>query len=111
MSLLFATAGTVDFAVGAYALLAAAVATSVAGPLGIALAHCSASPRQRRWRSSSLVLARTGTKDHIVVALASFGLSVAIASFVLLAIRNAGLCQGFVLQSGRSAAFGSARRV
>ena len=31
MSLLFATAGTVDFAIGAYALIAAAVATSVAG--------------------------------------------------------------------------------
>src|SRR3981081_1624073 len=33
MSLLFATAGTIDFAVGAYALLAAHVATIRAGPL------------------------------------------------------------------------------
>ncbi len=83
MSLLFATAGTIDFAVGAYALLAAAVATIVAGPLGIAMGIASAITAAAAMGVIFLVLTRTGTKDHIVFALASFGLAVAIASLIL----------------------------
>jgi branched-chain amino acid transport system permease protein len=83
MSLLFATAGTVDFAIGAYALIAAAVATSVAGPLGLAAGLLSA-------LAASVVMAvifvllKRNDEEHIRVALASFGLSVVIASIVLL---------------------------
>jgi len=83
MSLLFATAGTIDFAVGAYALLAAAVATIVAGPLGIAIAIAAAITAAAAMGVIFLVLTRIGTRDHIVFALASFGLAVAIASFIL----------------------------
>jgi branched-chain amino acid transport system permease protein len=83
MSLLFATAATVDFAIGAYALIAAAVATSVAGPLGLVAAMASA-------LVCSIVMAgifawlKRSEEEGIRVALASFGLSVAIASVVLI---------------------------
>jgi branched-chain amino acid transport system permease protein len=83
MSLLFATAATVDFAIGAYALLAAAVATSIAGPLGLAAGMLAAI-------GASLVMAaifawlKRSEEESIRVALASFGLSVAIASIVLM---------------------------
>jgi branched-chain amino acid transport system permease protein len=83
MSLLFATAATVDFAIGAYALLAAAVATSIAGPLGLAAGMVAAI-------GASLVMAaifawlKRSEEESIRVALASFGLSVAIASIVLI---------------------------
>jgi branched-chain amino acid transport system permease protein len=83
MSLLFATAGTVDFAVGAYALIAAAVATSVAGPLGLAAGLLSALAASAVM-ATIFVLLKRNDEEHIRVALASFGLSVAIASIVLL---------------------------
>lgn len=83
MSLLFATAATVDFAIGAYALLAAAVATSIAGPLGLVAGMLAA-------LGASLVMAaifawlKRSEEESIRIALASFGLSVAIASIVLM---------------------------
>ena len=83
MSLLFATAATVDFAIGAYALLAAAVATSIAGPLGLVAGMLAAF-------GASLVMAaifawlKRSEEESIRIALASFGLSVAIASIVLM---------------------------
>lgn len=83
MSLLFATAATVDFAIGAYALLAAAVATSIAGPLGLVAGMLAAF-------GASLVMAaifawlKRSEEESIRIALASFGLSVAIASIVLI---------------------------
>ena len=83
MSLLFATAGTIDFAVGAYALLAAAVATIVAGPIGLVIGVAAATTAAAAMGIIFLVLTRTGTRDHIVFALASFGLAVAMASFIL----------------------------
>jgi len=83
MSLLFATAGTVDFAIGAYALIAAAVATSVAGPLGLAAGLLSALAASAVM-AAVFVLLKRSDEEHIRVALASFGLSVAIASLVLL---------------------------
>jgi branched-chain amino acid transport system permease protein len=83
MSLLFATAGTVDFAIGAYALIAAAVATSVAGPLGLAAGLLSALLASVVM-AVIFVLLKRNDEEHIRVALASFGLSVAIASIVLL---------------------------
>jgi branched-chain amino acid transport system permease protein len=83
MSLLFATAGTVDFAIGAYALTAAAVATSVAGPLGLVAGLLSALAASAVM-AAIFVLLKRNDEEHIRVALASFGLSVAIASIVLL---------------------------
>jgi branched-chain amino acid transport system permease protein len=83
MSLLFATAGTVDFAIGAYALIAAAVATSVAGPLGLAAGLLSALAASAVMAAIFALLKRND-EEQIRVALASFGLSVAIASIVLL---------------------------
>jgi branched-chain amino acid transport system permease protein len=83
MSLLFATAGTVDFAIGAYALIAAAVATSVAGPLGLVAGLLSALAASAVM-AAIFVLLKRNDEEHIRVALASFGLSVAIASIVLL---------------------------
>jgi branched-chain amino acid transport system permease protein len=83
MSLLFATAGTVDFAIGAYALIAAAVATSVAGPLGLVAGLLSALAASAVM-AVIFVLLKRNDEEHIRVALASFGLSVAIASLVLL---------------------------
>jgi branched-chain amino acid transport system permease protein len=83
MSLLFATAGTVDFAIGAYALIAAAVATSVAGPLGLAAGLLSALAASAVM-AAIFVLLKRNDEEHIRFALASFGLAVAIASIVLL---------------------------
>ncbi|MBR1125686.1 branched-chain amino acid ABC transporter permease [Bradyrhizobium lablabi] len=83
MSLLFATAGTVDFAIGAYALIAAAVATSVAGTLGLVAGVLSALLASAVMAGIFALLKRSG-EEGIRVALASFGLSVAIASIVLL---------------------------
>lgn len=83
MSLLFATAATVDFAIGAYALIAAAVATSVAGPLGLIAAMLSALAASVVMAGIFAWLKRSG-EEGIRVALASFGLSVAIASVVLI---------------------------
>jgi branched-chain amino acid transport system permease protein len=83
MSLLFATAGTVDFAIGAYALIAAAVATTVAGPLGLIAGVLSALVASAVMAMIFALLKRGG-EESIRVALASFGLSVAIASIVLL---------------------------
>jgi branched-chain amino acid transport system permease protein len=83
MSLLFAAAGTMDFAIGAYALLAAAVATSVPGALGLGagvLCALTASVAM----AVIFALLKRGGEESIRVALASFGLSVAIASIVLL---------------------------
>jgi branched-chain amino acid transport system permease protein len=83
MSLLFATAGTVDFAIGAYALIAGAVATSVPGPLGLVAGLLSALAASVVM-AAIFVLLKRNDEEHIRVALASFGLSVAIASLVLL---------------------------
>lgn len=83
MSLLFATAATVDFAIGAYALLAAAVAASVAGPFGLLAGLASALLASIVMATIFALMKRSG-EEGIRVALASFGLSVAIASIVLL---------------------------
>lgn len=83
MTLLFTTAATVDFAIGAYALLAAAVATAIAGPLGIAAGLVSAVLASGVMAILFVLLKRT-KGEGIRVALASFGLSLAISSIVLI---------------------------
>lgn len=83
MTLFFTTAATVDFAIGAYALLAAAVATAIPGPLGILAGLASAVVASSVMAVLFVLLKRT-SKEGIRVALASFGLSLAIASIVLI---------------------------
>lgn len=83
MTLLFTTAATVDFAIGAYALLAAAVATALPGPLGIAAGLASALLASSVMAVVYVLLRRT-SHEGIRVALASFGLSLGIASIVLI---------------------------
>ncbi|MBS0446907.1 MAG: branched-chain amino acid ABC transporter permease [Proteobacteria bacterium] len=83
MTLFFTTAATVDFAIGAYALLAAAVATAVPGPLGIAAGLAGAVAASMLMAAVYVLLERTGG-EGIRVALASFGLSLALASVVLM---------------------------
>jgi branched-chain amino acid transport system permease protein len=83
MSLLFLTTRTIDFAVGAYALIAAAVAVTVGGVVGIAAGLGAALLAAALMAAVFLMLKRRGNEDPITVALASFGLAVAIASLVL----------------------------
>ena len=83
MTLFFTTAATVDFAIGAYALLAAAVATAIPGPLGLAAGLGSAALASGVMAIIFVLLKRT-SKEGIRVALASFGLSLALSSIVLI---------------------------
>jgi branched-chain amino acid transport system permease protein len=83
MTLLFTTAATVDFAIGAYALLAAAVATEIAGPIGIA-AGLLCAMLASSFMAVMFVLIKRTNGEGIRVALASFGLSLAISSLVLI---------------------------
>jgi len=83
MTLFFTTAATVDFAIGAYALLAAAVATAIPGPAGILAGLASALAASLVMAVIYVLLKRT-SEGGIRVALASFGLSLAIASIVLI---------------------------
>jgi branched-chain amino acid transport system permease protein len=83
MSVMFLTAGTIDFAVGAYALIAAATAVTVGGPLGLLAGLGAAVLASGLMAMIFLLLKRRGTEDAITVALASFGLAVALASLVL----------------------------
>jgi branched-chain amino acid transport system permease protein len=83
MTLFFTTAATVDFAIGAYALIAAAVATAVPGPLGIAAGLGSALLASSVMALLYVLLKRT-SKESIRIALASFGLSLALSSIVLM---------------------------
>lgn len=83
MTLFFTTAATVDFAIGAYALIAAAVATAIPGPLGIVAGLAAALAASGVMAVVYVLLKRT-SKEGIRVALASFGLSLALASIVLI---------------------------
>lgn len=83
MTLMFTTAATVDFAIGAYALLAAAVGTAIPGMLGIAAGMGSAVAASLVMAVIYVLLKRT-SNEGIRVALASFGLSLVISSIVLI---------------------------
>lgn len=83
MTLFFTTAATVDFAIGAYALIAAAVATAIPGPLGIVAGLAAALAASGVMAVVYVLLKRT-SKEGIRVALASFGLSLALSSIVLI---------------------------
>jgi len=83
MTLFFTTAATVDFAIGAYALLAAAVATAIPGFGGL-LAGLGSAVGASCVMAIIYVLLKRTSKQTITVALASFGLSLAISSIVLM---------------------------
>lgn len=83
MSLMFMTLGTVDFALGSYTLLAAAIAANVGGLAGIAYGVGGALVASALMAGVFVALRRLGQHEAIAVALAGFGLSVAIGSIVL----------------------------
>ncbi|GAC1587951.1 MAG: hypothetical protein NVS3B28_12930 [Candidatus Velthaea sp.] len=83
MSLIYSTALTMDFAIGAYALVAAAVGATFGGVFGIVAGLLAAVVCAAIMAAVFAVLKRTGNEDPISVALSSFGLAVALGSFVL----------------------------
>lgn len=84
MSVMFVTVGTIDFALGAYALLAAALGASFSGSTGILAGMAGAMGCSAIMAVIFLLLRRSGHKDIITIALASFGLAVALGSVVLI---------------------------
>lgn len=83
VSLLFVTTDSVDLAVGAYAVLAAAFAMAFGGPAGIALGLLGAVLASFVMGLLSMRMTRAGTRDPLVVVLATFGLASFLESFVL----------------------------
>lgn len=83
VSLLFSTTGSVDVALGAYAVLAVAVAYTIGGPLGIFLAILAAVLASFVVGIISLRLNRPGAVDHITAVLGTFGLTIFLESFIL----------------------------
>lgn len=83
VSLLFVTADSVDLAIGAYAVLAAAIALLIGGPAGILLGLLGAVIASFTMGVLSLRMMRAGGRDPLVVVLASFGLASFLESFVL----------------------------
>jgi len=83
MSLAFVTIGTIDFAIGAYALLAAALGATIGGTLGVLAGLGGALAASIVMAAIFLLLKRAGHHDSLMVALSSFGLAVAIGSIVL----------------------------
>ncbi|HWK68129.1 MAG TPA: branched-chain amino acid ABC transporter permease [Rhizobiaceae bacterium] len=83
VSLLFVTTGSVDVAIGAYAVLAAAVMYVVGGPAGAALAIGSAIVASMIVGVISMRLNRPGAVDHVIAVLGTFGLATFLESFIL----------------------------
>lgn len=83
VSLLFITAGSVDVALGGYAVLSAAVMYTVGGPAGAVLGIGAAMLASFGVGLVSLRLNKPGSVDHVTAVLATFGLSILLESFVL----------------------------
>jgi branched-chain amino acid transport system permease protein len=83
IALVFVTSGTVDLAIGAYVVLAAAVAFAVPGVAGIVLAIFAAMLAAALVGILSLLLGRLHKGDRLIVILASFGFAIMVESFVL----------------------------
>lgn len=86
LSLLFVATGTVDFALGCYAVLAAGVAFSVGSVAGLAAGVAAAVVAACCIGLVSELLQRRNSGDHLALVLASFGFAVFIQSLVLTAI-------------------------
>lgn len=85
ISLVFATTGSVDLAVGAYTVLAVAIAWSVGGAWGIVIAIAGAVLASAVVGLISMRLNRPGMFDHITAVLGTFGLATFLESFILTA--------------------------
>lgn len=83
VSLLFVTTGSVDVALGAYAVLAAAVMYATGGTLGVALAIGAALVASAVVGLISMRLNRPGAVDHVIAVLGTFGLATFLESFIL----------------------------
>lgn len=83
VSLLFSTTGSVDVAMGAYAVLAAAVMYMIGGPLGLVAAIGVAILASAIVGLISMRLNRPGHVDHVIAVLGTFGLATFIESFIL----------------------------
>jgi branched-subunit amino acid ABC-type transport system permease component len=83
VSLLFSTTGSVDVALGAYAVLAAAIMYAVGGPLGVLAAIGVAVLASAIVGVISMRLNRPGHVDHVIAVLGTFGLAIFVESFIL----------------------------
>jgi branched-subunit amino acid ABC-type transport system permease component len=83
VSLLFVTTGSVDVALGAYAVLAAAVMYATGGTLGVVLAIGAALLASGVVGVISMRLNRPGAVDHVIAVLGTFGLATFLESFIL----------------------------
>jgi branched-chain amino acid transport system permease protein len=83
VSLLFVTTGSVDVALGAYAVLAAAIMYTVGGPAGVILAIGAAVLASAVVGLISMRLNRPGAVDHVIAVLGTFGLATFLESFIL----------------------------
>ncbi len=83
VSLLFVTTGSVDVAIGAYAVLAAAVMYMTGGVGGALLAVGAAVLASGLVGLISIRLNLPGSVDHVIAVLGTFGLSIFLESFIL----------------------------
>jgi branched-chain amino acid transport system permease protein len=83
MSLTFVTVGSIDFALGSYAVLAAAVGSTFGGIVGIGAGLGAALAAAAAMAAIFAGLKRVGVDEPITISLASFGLAVAIGSLIL----------------------------
>ncbi|KAB2919394.1 MAG: branched-chain amino acid ABC transporter permease [Hyphomicrobiaceae bacterium] len=83
IALVYVTSGTVDLAIGAYVVLAAAVSFAAPGSVGMLLAICVAMVAASVVGVLSSLLTRRYQGDKLIVILASFGFAMMVESFVL----------------------------
>lgn len=83
VSLLFVTTDSVDLAIGAYAVLAAAAATAFGALPGVLIGLGAAVLASLVMGLLSQRMTRGGSRDPLVVVLATFGLATFLESFVL----------------------------
>ncbi|WP_454719937.1 MULTISPECIES: iron chelate uptake ABC transporter family permease subunit [Cupriavidus] len=83
IGLLFVTTGSVDLAIGAYAVLAAAVAMSAGGAAGVALGLAAAVAASLAVGLLSLRLGHGRARDPLAMILATFGVAAFLESLVL----------------------------
>ncbi|MGF7162598.1 branched-subunit amino acid ABC-type transport system permease component [Rhodoligotrophos appendicifer] len=83
LSLLFVATGTVDFALGSYAVLAAGTAFVVGGTFGLGFGVLAAVAAACCIGLVSELLRRRGSGDHLALVLASFGFAVFLQSLAL----------------------------
>lgn len=94
--MVFVATGTVDMAMGAYVVLAAAISFAVAGPFGMIAAVLAAVAGAAVVGVLSQLLMRRFSGDPLIVILASFGFAIMLESLVLTVFGN----NPFVRSSG-----------